>query len=182
MGVSMLDSEDSSSSVASGIVLAVSVSADENSNDTSNLDVSQLCQQRRNNRLTDTSLDKSNDNNVPKTSLTETGDAKNAYGSVHRVCNSHSIDVYNDDEKQPTRQRVISDKHLPQHKKIAILGAGAGIIPAIISNTNSSLPTGTGIAYKSTRSPLATVTCNNYTGSGGKLQQVKTKFHIREKE
>lgn len=165
MGIGMLDSEESSSSAASAIALAVvSSSADENSNEiTPNLDAPKFSHnvhhhQRIYRNTLDNTLDNSTDNASfidPNETLKNTCSLqKNNLGN-NNSNSSSSFDAYFDE-----RKAAVS---MAQHKKVAILGAGAGLVPLSSSssnsahNSNSNSPS----AGRSTRSPLAVVSSNS---------------------
>ena len=167
----MLDSEESSSSAASAIALAVaSSSADENSNEiTPNLDAPKFSHNTLQRHLGyRNNLDNTLDNLTDNASIIDPNETlKNA--TMQRCNNfantnsnsSSSFDAYLDERKTAAAAQQIVPA---QHKKIAILGAGAGIVPLSSSsssnsahNSNSNSPS----AGRGTRSPLAVVSSNS---------------------
>uniref|UniRef100_A0A1A9WPH1 S-phase kinase-associated protein 2 n=1 Tax=Glossina brevipalpis TaxID=37001 RepID=A0A1A9WPH1_9MUSC len=163
MGIGMLDSEESSSSTASAIALAVTASTDENSNEaTPNLDAVKFCHQTRlHYRNMDNSILDATTDNASNHSLSDRNDKEsktnnnnnnnnNNTGQEQRLNvnnnsnSSSSFEIYGDDQQRQKMKN--SDKFSvtsTQHKKL-------------VSNVSGKSPT----AGK--RSPLATVTCNGF--------------------
>lgn len=206
MGIGMLDSEESSSSAASAIALAVT--ADENSNEaTPNLDAPKFShQQRQIYRSMETSLLDASTDNASNHSFIDPHDTQtkpplmnnnSSIGQQQQLLphkfntnsnsnSSSSFDVYAD-EQQHTIQKIktssVDKFQLPsnaatgsQQKKVAILGVGAS------SNINTGGSPSSG--GKNSRSPLATVACNSFLRNTQQqlllLQQQQQKLQLQQ--
>lgn len=186
----MLDSEESSSSAASAIALAVT--ADENSNEaTPNLDAAKLShQQRQIYRNMETSLLDATTDNASNHSFVDPNDAQskvslmnnntNTSGQQQQLlphkCNmnnnsnsSSSFDVYTD-EQQDTIQKIktsSADKfQLPPNATLVTTTVGSQQKKVAILGIGASNNIHTGNSPssggKNSRSPLATVACNSF--------------------
>uniref|UniRef100_A0A1A9ZJH6 S-phase kinase-associated protein 2 n=1 Tax=Glossina pallidipes TaxID=7398 RepID=A0A1A9ZJH6_GLOPL len=165
MGIGMLDSEESSSSTASAIALAVTASPDENSNEaTPNLDTIKFCHQTRlHYRNIDNSILDATTDNASNHSFADRNDKElknNNNNNIGQRLNmnsnsnsSSSFEIYADD--QPRQKIKNSDKFSvtsTQHKKMT-------------ANISVKSPS-TG-----KRSPLATVACNGFIRNVQQQQQ-----------
>lgn len=184
MGISMLDSEESSSSVSSAIILAAS--ADENSNEaTPNLDAPKFCHHRINYRTLNVTLDTSTEDAGNSFSDTIDNSVGNLKCDQQRNNGNTKFEILND--VSHTSNENSGKICLPQSRKVAILGAGAGMKTSTISCPNSNLNSsnlppatvridnGTNgphtLQCKSTRSPLATVISNRQRSLTQQQQQ-----------
>ncbi|XP_037948918.1 S-phase kinase-associated protein 2 isoform X2 [Teleopsis dalmanni] len=164
MGINMLDSEESVSSIASAIGLTLSTSPDENSNEaTPNLDAPKY--QVRSYNRNDT-LDISTDSN--NSTLVECSTTKKSGLLQYTNNNLQDIETHNN--------KVLEKIQDPLQRKISALSTetirfSSGVGTASSANNIHS-------PAKNTRSPLATVVCNNQRTGSDKVQP--NEYHTAE--
>jgi len=148
MGIGVLDSEDSSSSAASVLALALSGSAEENSNEgTPNLAAPKFFHQSKSYPSIDVSLDHSTDN-ANESLLDKTLTQCNSL--LPKACSNNNFEIY-EDEQKISKDMLAT---IPQRKILSKLGGGLNNG----NHSNSNSPTG----MRKPRSPLTIVPPNNH--------------------